>query len=281
MQIDVTFLSNIIKAVTLQNSDSLKHALTTVSGCAYMLHEHVLNRKTTVKKIVDSFEQGNHGYNFQDIKKNIGKIEAIEKYICDNQLEIADALVKQIRKYSGAKINSSAVICLYALGYDGGFFLYGNKIFINVSQCLDNWFAIITHEMYHARKMKFRIKIDRFFCNTTVLSNALITHKMGVLFAEEGIATLIEHGGEKPENDAEIRDKYSCLKKKIILADHNEIEKKQVWEYVNDFNLRYQVGWLIAYEIYEEFGVEGLDSWSIDGDINRYFENEIRLGVEN
>ena len=129
--------------------------------------------------------------------------------------------------------------------------------------------------MYHARKMKFWIKIDRVFCNMTLLSNASIIHKMSVLFAEEGIATLIENDGKKPENDAEIRDKYSCLKKMIILADHNEIEKKQVWEYVNDFNLRYQVGWLIAYEIYEEFGVEGLDSWSIDGDINRYFVSKL------
>ena len=275
MQIDVTFLSNIVKAVTLQNSDSLKHALTTVSGRAYMLHEHVLNRKTTVKKIVDSFEHGSHGYNFQGIKKNIGKIETIEKYICDNQLEIADALVKQIRKYSGAKTNSSTVICLYALGYDGGFFLYGNKIFINVSQCLDNWFAIITHEMYHAGKMKFRSKIDRVFCNMTLLSNASIIHKMSVLFAEEGIATLIENDGKKQENIVEIRDKYSCLKKIIILTHHNKIKKMQVWEYFNEHNLRYQLGWLIAYEIYEEFGVEGLDCWSINGDINRYFESEL------
>lgn len=277
MQIDVTFLNHIVKAVTMQDSKLLKGALKTASGRAYMMHERVLNRKTTVKKIIDSFEQGNNCYNFQGIEENICKIKDIEKYICDNQLEIMDALIKQVKKYTNAKINSNTRICLYALGYDGGFFLHGNKIFINISQCLENWFSIITHELYHSRKMKFKTKIDRAFCNMTELSNRSIIHKICVLFAEEGIATLIEHDGKKPVEAAEIRDKYNNLKKIINLTNQNKIKDRQVWVYFNKHNLRYQLGWLIAYGIYEEFGILGLDCWSVEGDIRSYSKMEESL----
>ena len=52
MQIDVTFLDEIVKAILLQKKDYLANALKTEAGRAFLMHEHILNRKTTQKKIM-------------------------------------------------------------------------------------------------------------------------------------------------------------------------------------------------------------------------------------
>ena len=256
MKINVTFLEELVKAFLQDESTFIKNALKSKAGRAFLIHEQMLNRKTTVKKVVKSFEQGDNQYNFQFIKKNLDQIESIKKYICENQIEISETLLNQVSKYTKTKVNSDIEICFYALGYDGGFFLFGNTLFVNLAQCMERWFSIVAHELYHSRKIKLNLKIKRAFCNMGVFSNLFIKFKMGVLCWEEGNATLVEHDGEKPDDYDEIMNQYKELKQ---MLSSNKIKKKEIWSFFNSQNLRYKIGWLIAYDHYKQYGASGLD----------------------
>ena len=269
MQIDVTFLDEIVKAILLQKKDYLANALKTEAGRAFLMHEHILNRKTTQKKIMQSFEQGDNHYNLQWIKQNINQIENVKKHICENQLEIVGALESRIEKYTNAKINPETKICFYAVGFDGGFYLTGNKLFINLSQCIDEWFSIVVHELYHSRKISTITKLRRIFCNLDFFSNIAISYKMRILCAEEGIATLIENDGKRPSHYDTFSNQYADLKRMIMTK---ELEADEIWTFFNKHNLRYKIGWLIAYDTYEKGGSDGLDCWSVEGDIHRYIK---------
>jgi len=290
MNIDTKFLEVECQLLKQEILDEriYNHLCKSKTAHAFFFHERLLNRninKDNLKCILDKwYLQRNNAkedfYGIRNIHENIDRITEIIYYLKKEAEQLNKKITERLAKYTDSKVHKNITVHLYGLGYDGGFALVGNNIYINMALLIkfDNELEdIIAHEIYHIRKKRYKGLLRRYFFNIQSYNKNNYKEKMYYEIAEEGIATLIEFNelkesshmlsSEKIEN----AEKYLSEFEELIKSIHNEkVSLKELIVFYQNNNLSYVIGYHVAKKIFNVYGKNGLDVWSIHNNLEDY-----------
>jgi hypothetical protein len=242
----------------------------------FLRHERALNRNTSksilkreiLKVLKDSSYEDMYGY-FR-IKRNIEQIEKDYNYINDNWEIIVNNALKRLYSIIPEWVEINPQIFLLAGGVDGGFCIFGKRIYINLIKYIgkiEEFEKVISHEMYHIRKNPFRRK-KSWIKNMYFYPEKYLYELFGRIL-EEGIACLIQHeanfiaddpaGTLTKENMNFAEEEFKKLNEMLIFV------KKGKPQYFSFQRLNaYVIGYKIAKFLYEKDGLFILNKWTLD-----------------
>lgn len=260
--------------VLLQNDfseEKFRNMMKVPAMTAFLEHEKMLNRTTDASMIHNAFfhagEQGGEGLFPKNIRGILHELCSVVELVFREQKKIEALILKRISKFSDCKIAEGNTVYFYALGKDGGFSPNEGTLYINLLYGEDNWMNVLSHEMYHARELsedceKKRIGYLQLTEETDEAGDMLLSE-----LAEEGIATLIQQeGGGIPEK----RDVSPFLEQLKHWKTMQISERADLYRRLSLGPERYAVAAYLANKVLMAYGREGLESWSIDGEVSMF-----------
>ncbi|PHS32061.1 MAG: hypothetical protein COA82_09625 [Alkaliphilus sp.] len=245
-------------------------------------HDRMLNRKSNskiFKKELNKVLQDKDykgSYRLSEIKENNDDIEELITYFKTNRDSINEKIMTTVSRYIDSENFDKINVILYAGGSDYGFCLLPKNLYINVGMFIKNTEAMIatlSHEMYHARKIKYFSYI-KLYCSKVFTKEK----HFNIIFSEiieEGIAALIEYGTEHQYYDNSIVSleelenarEYFGILNDVVLRISEMTSAGQVKLEMKNYrrkrgNLCYVVGYILAKRVYDEVGTKGLNIWS-------------------
>ncbi|HSH34938.1 DUF5700 domain-containing putative Zn-dependent protease [Schnuerera sp.] len=242
--------------------------------------------KEELKKIIKD-EYYEDEYEFYKLRKSLNQLKLDIQYINENADLLIKIALKKVYKIVPREMPIRYNIYLYSGGDDGGFTINRKKIFINYGKYIgerEEFINILSHEMYHSRKLPIRNKII-FLSKIMVKENRLLYETIGKSI-EEGIACLVQHGPNLKKDDLS-----GNLTKRHLLVARDDFEtlnnilmkiksSKTLGREYNRLNI-YVIGYLIVSIIYKEKGVLILDDWTINLNFRRIIEEYVELCNRN
>lgn len=238
---------------------------------AFLVHEKMLNRLTDENMIRNAMltagEQAGEGLLPKNIREILPGFITVAEAVCHNREKSETLVLERIARFSDCKIGQDNTVYLYALGKDGGFSPEEGVLYINLLYSEDNWMNILSHEMYHARELsetcvEKRISYLQLTEETDDIGDMLLSE-----LAEEGIATLIQREGSGiPEK----KDVSLFLERLKNWRTMRFSERADLYRSLSLGPQRYAVAAYLANKVLTTYGRQGLESWSIDGDVSLF-----------
>lgn len=283
----IVSLANILKQDTFNEKEFRKY----IKGRGtkeFLNHEKNINNGTNIRKIKKELktvvlnETYKDMYNFYLIKENIESLNRDIVYLEENEEHIIGKVFKEVYKIVSKEMKVKSNIYLYGGGVDGGFTINRDKIFINYGKYIgdrEELIKILSHEVYHSRNISIKDRLT--FSLSIVLSPSPIIPEIIGKIIEEGIALLIQHGGNLEKDDPTgtlTRRKLMFIKDEFDLLNHILLDAKNgMYSYKKIRNLDiYVLGYYIVTTIYNKKGIFILDDWTV----NLKYENIIKEYIE-
>lgn len=238
--------------------------------------------KEELKRVVED-ESYEDLYEFYKLKNSLKQLKLDIQYINENSHQIIQRALKKVYKIVPKDMPIRSNIYLYCGGIDGGFTINRNNIFINYGKYLgekEEFIKILSHEMYHSRKLPIENRILLLF-RLISRENRLLFEIIGKII-EKGIACLVQHGPKLEKDDLT----GNLTKRSLLLArDEFELMNNIITDIksgkTNNLNRKhlniYVIGYMIVSYVYREKGVFILDDWTVNLNFKRIIKEYIEL----
>lgn len=288
----IVSLANILKQDTFDEKEFRRY----IKGRGtkgFLNHEKNINSKTSTRKTkeelktVVSNKAYKDEYNFYLIKENIEKLNKDIVYLEENEEYILGQVFKEVYKVVPKEMKVKSNIYLYGGGVDGGFTFNRDKIFINYGKYIgtrEELIKILSHEVYHSRNISIKDRLA-FSLSIVFSPNPIIPEIIGKII-EEGIALLIQHGGNLEKDDPTgtlTRRKLMFIKDEFDLLNHVLLDAKNgMSSYKKIRNLDiYVLGYYIVTTIYNKKGIFILDDWTVNLKSENIIKEYIQICKDN
>lgn len=242
----------------------------------YIEYERTINKGIDEFKLMEEiiklkiYEGYKDRFELHILKDNLPFFVKELENIKQEEREIIQKALKKVYEIIPEHVEIHPKIYLYAGGIDGGFTLNRKEIYINYIKYLSNseeLIKIISHELFHSRKIHPKIKFIRYFKLNT--KDIYLYELFGKIF-EEGIALLIQHGPVLKKDDPV----GSLTKGKLSLVDKEfENLNNLLWrikggaKYIDIKTVDYYIlGYFMVSFLYDFYGKEILLPWILELD---------------
>ena len=268
-------LANILEQRTFDKKEFNKF-IKTKGIKEFLDHQRSIDSSINIKSIEEELRKIVLDKNYMDkyefylIRENITQLYKDIEYIRQNGKQIIDQALKEVYKIVPEYMTVKSNIYFYIGGIDGGFTVNRKKVFINYVRYMglgEELIKILSHEIYHSRNIPIKNRII-FLLKMVLKANPLIYETIGKAI-EEGVASLVQHGGnlktDDPIGTLTMRN-LTLVKKEFDLLNHilldiknNKYNRKKA----SELNI-YVIGYHIVSKIYNTEGVLILDDWTVD-----------------
>ena len=281
------FLANILEQNTFDKKEFNKF-IKTKGIRGFLEHQKCIDSSVNIKNIEEELRKVVLDKNYKDkyefywIKENISQLYKDMEYIKKNEKQIIDKALRKVYKIVPKDMAVKPNIYFYSGGIDGGFTINRRKIFINYGKYIglrEEFIKILSHEIYHSRTIPVKSRLI-FLLKMISKDNPLICEIIGKVM-EEGIASLVQHGGILKADDpigTLTRRNLTLIKEEFYLLNHILLDiknKNYDNKKVSKLNI-YVIGYHIVSKIYITEGVLILDDWTV----NLKYESIIKKYIE-
>lgn len=293
--INVESIDLMIKMFKKDNLDKdLFRSLMRTKGIKeFINHEKSMGRfrlisplKDEIKRVIEDKEYEDV-YDFYILKNNLEQLEIDIKNILKNSNSIIEEAKEKVYEIVPKDIQIRTSIYLYWGGIDGAFTLNRKEIFINYRKYFgdrEEFIKVLSHEMYHARKLTLMNRIK--YCFRMISRDNRLLYDIIGRTIEEGMALVVQHGPNLTKDDLTgMLTKWNILFVKEEFQHLNSILNSIRRRNGNSITKRhlniYVIGYCIVSLIYKERGIEILNYWTVDLNLRRIIREYVELNNRN
>lgn len=284
----IKFLANILNQNIFDEKEFNKF-IRTKGTKGFLEHQKSIDSRMNIKSIKEELTKVVLDKNYKDkyefhlIKKNINQLNDDIQYIKENEKQIITKALKEVYKIVPKDMAVKSNVYLYGGGIDGGFTINRKKIFINYGKYIglgEEFIKILSHEIYHSRDIPMKNRL--IFLLKMVLKINPLTYKIIGKAMEEGIASLVQHGGKLKIDDPTgtltsrnlilFKEEFDPLNRILLDIKYNRHDYKKV----SKLNI-YVIGYHIVSIIYNTEGVLILDDWTVNLKYKRIIKKYIEV----
>jgi len=259
----------------------------------FIEHENAMGRNVDIIDLKDElirlmeYESYEDRYSFYKLKKNIQGLKRDIYYLSSNGEKLVKLALDRIYRIISDDVEIKTDIYLYAGGSDGGFTVNRNEVYINYLNYIgekEELIKILSHELYHSRKIKLWNKLK--FGMKLLLKKSRYAYGLLGRIIEEGIACFIQHGPILTRDDktgnltrkniALSRMHFDMLNETLLNIKYGKFSRVKL----SSLNV-YAIGYIIVSTVHNEEMSYLLNQWTVSLDLKNIIMEYMRISRSN